>query len=49
MAKSPADRFQSYAEFYTALEAARSQVLVAQYNQAYQGGDTERGQKWWRR
>jgi serine/threonine protein kinase len=50
MAKAPADRFQSYAEFRLALEAARSQLLVARYNQAYEGGDTDRGQqKWWRR
>jgi serine/threonine-protein kinase len=30
MAKSPADRFQSYEEFRMALEAARSQLLISQ-------------------
>jgi serine/threonine protein kinase len=51
MAKSPAERFQSYDEFIMALEAARSQLLVSQLR-----GQTTavspaagRSRSWWRR
>jgi serine/threonine protein kinase len=50
LAKSPADRFMNYDEFRMALEAARSQFLVRQY-QADQGsqGEPKRLTSWWRR
>jgi serine/threonine-protein kinase len=46
MAKNPADRFQSYDEFSLALQAARSILLIQQYNQ---GGQGKSGKGWWRR
>jgi eukaryotic-like serine/threonine-protein kinase len=53
MAKSPADRFQTYDEFIMALTAARSQLLVALLrNQARnEPGDSgpAPGRSWWRR
>jgi serine/threonine protein kinase len=51
LAKSPADRFLNYDEFRMALEAARSQFLVRQYQT--EEGQTQREPKrltsWWRR
>lgn len=51
MAKSPAERFQSYDEFIMALEAARSQLLVSQLRGQSPGGTVAavRGRSWWRR
>jgi serine/threonine protein kinase len=52
MAKSPADRYQSYDEFIMALTAARSQYLVNHFrNQAAaeSGGGRASGRSWWRR
>jgi serine/threonine protein kinase len=48
MAKNPADRFLSYDEFISALEASRSRLLIQQYAQSDQPkpkGKTS----WWRR
>ena len=45
MAKSPADRFQSYDEFIMAMQSARSHLLVQQYSQA--GSAKTKG--WWRK
>lgn len=51
LAKSPADRFLNYDEFRMALEAARSQFLVRQYQT--EEGQSQREPKrltsWWRR
>jgi serine/threonine protein kinase len=53
MAKSPANRFQTYDEFIMALTAARSQLLVSQFrNQARAEGAPGRSpgaRSWWRR
>ena len=49
LAKNPADRFLSYDEFKMALEAARSQLLVAQYNQPEAGQQPKRMTSWWRK
>jgi serine/threonine-protein kinase len=46
MAKHPSERFESYDDFRMALEAARSQVLVGQIQQASQN---DPGKSWWRR
>ena len=45
MAKHPSERFETYDDFRMALEAARSQVLVGQVQQARQS-DPAKG--WWR-
>jgi serine/threonine-protein kinase len=45
MAKHPSGRFASYDDFRMALEAARSQVLVGQVQQARQ---SDPGKGWWR-
>jgi serine/threonine protein kinase len=51
LAKNPADRFMNYDEFRMALEAARSQFLVRQYQT--EEGQNQREPKrltsWWRR
>jgi serine/threonine protein kinase len=53
MAKTPAERFQSYDEFIMALTAARSQLLVSQLRtQARNEASTARpaaARSWWRR
>ena len=51
MAKSPAERFQSYDEFSMALEAARSQLLVDQLRAGQSLGSPagKPGRSWWRR
>ena len=52
LAKTAADRFQSYDEFRMALEAARSHLLVNRFNTAIVedgGGGTEKTKSWWRR
>ena len=46
LAKNPAERYQSYDEFRMALEAARSQLLVAQLRSDGAGGAAR---SWWRR
>ena len=48
LAKNPADRFLSYDEFRMALEAARSQLLVRQY-QTSEAPQPKRTTGWWRR
>jgi eukaryotic-like serine/threonine-protein kinase len=49
LAKSPADRFQSYGEFRLALEGARAQLLVERYRQEdTQGAAKVRG-AWWKK
>ncbi len=45
MAKSPADRFQSYNEFIMALTASQSQLLRQQYSHSDEG----KAKGWWRR
>ena len=49
LAKNPADRFQSYGEFQIALENARSQLLIQQYNQPPPPSKGGNGKSWWRR
>ena len=51
MAKNPAERFQTYDEFRMALEAARSQLLVAQFTGRPSPAPTAApgGSRWWRR
>lgn len=51
MAKNPADRFQSYDEFRLALEAARSQFLIAHFTgqAAPAAAPAREGKSWWRR
>ena len=51
MAKSPAERFQSYDEFSMALEAARSQLLVDQLRAGQSLGSPagKPGRSWWHR
>src|SRR3989449_173410 len=51
LAKNPADRFLSYDEFRMGLEAARAQLLIAQYAQGPSGGGKGGKSKtsWWRR
>jgi serine/threonine-protein kinase len=48
MAKNPAERFLSYDEFRMALEAARSQLLVMQY-QTPQEQKSKSLTSWWKR
>jgi hypothetical protein len=47
LAKNPANRFLSYDEFRMALEAARSQLLVKQYQGVPQ--KTKSLTSWWKR
>src|SRR6266545_1578155 len=47
LAKNPADRFQSFDEFRMALEAARSELLIAQLRAKKETGSV--GRSWWRR
>ena len=49
LAKNPGDRFLSYDEFRMALEAARSQLLVRQYQSSEQPQQPKRMTSWWRR
>lgn len=49
MAKSPAERFQSYDEFILALTAARSQLLIRQFAPQAAAPASSGGGKWWRR
>ena len=49
LAKNPGERFLSYDEFRMSLEAARSQLLVSQYQQADQPQQPKRMTSWWRR
>jgi serine/threonine protein kinase len=49
MAKNPADRFLSYDEFRIALEFARSQLLIQQYNQPQTAKGGKSKTSWWRR
>lgn len=50
MAKRPEERFLGYEDFRMALEAARSQLLVARYNQpAGAVGNGKSKTSWWRR
>jgi eukaryotic-like serine/threonine-protein kinase len=49
LAKAPGDRFLSYDEFRMALEAARSQLLVSQYQATDQPQQPKRMTSWWRR
>jgi serine/threonine protein kinase len=44
MAKNPGERFQSYDEFIMAMTAARTTLLMQQYNQG-----SKSGKGWWRR
>jgi serine/threonine protein kinase len=48
MAKNPADRFLSYDEFISVLEASRSQLLIQQYAQSDQPKPKSKT-SWWRR
>ena len=48
LAKDPGGRFLSYDEFRMALEAARSQLLVSQY-QNNEASQPKRTTSWWRR
>ena len=48
MAKNPADRFLSYDEFISVLEASRSQLLIQQYNQP-DSPKPKSKTSWWRR
>jgi hypothetical protein len=49
LAKNPAERFLSYDEFIMHLTAARSQLLVQQY-QSPQGQQKSKGlTSWWKR
>src|SRR4051794_35235592 len=49
MAKNPAERFLSYDEFSSALEVARSQLLIQQYAQGPPGKGSKSKTSWWRR
>ena len=51
MAKNPAERFQSYDEFRIALEAARSQLLIAHFTgqQSPAAAPSRESKSWWRR
>ena len=49
MAKNPADRYLSYDEFIMALEAARSQLLVARTAEAPAQPSPSSKTSWWRR
>ncbi len=48
MAKNPADRFLSYDEFISVLEASRSQLLIQQYAQS-DSPKLKSKTSWWRR
>lgn len=48
MAKNPAERFLSYDEFISVLEASRSQLLIQQYNQP-DSPKPKSKTSWWRR
>jgi len=48
MAKNPADRFLSYDEFISVLEASRSLLLIQQYNQPDSPKPKSKS-SWWRR
>ena len=47
--KNPGDRFLSYDEFIMALTAARSQLLVRQYQTPESSSQPKRTTSWWRR
>ncbi len=49
MAKLPAERYQSYDDFIMALTAARSQLLVKQFNMTQTPVSEHEGKGWWRR
>ena len=49
LSKNPGDRFLSYDEFIMALEAARSQFLIAQQAQTPQQDEPKRLTSWWKR
>jgi serine/threonine protein kinase len=49
LAKNPGDRFLSYDEFIMALTAARSQLLVRQYQTPESSPQPKRTTSWWRR
>jgi len=49
LAKNPGDRFLSYDEFIMALTAARSQLLVRQYQTPDSSPQSKRTTSWWRR
>jgi len=49
MAKYPGDRFQSYNEFIMAMQAARSQLLVAMYSQQGRAAESHGKSSWWKR
>ncbi|MEI8289498.1 MAG: serine/threonine-protein kinase [Verrucomicrobiota bacterium] len=49
LAKNPGDRFLSYDEFIMALTAARSQLLVRQYQSPESTEQPKRTTSWWRR
>ncbi len=49
LAKNPSDRFLSYDEFIMALTAARSQLLVRQYQSPQLSDQPKRTTSWWRR
>ena len=49
LAKDPADRFLSYDEFRMALESARSQLLISQYQTTEAPQQPKRTTSWWRR
>jgi eukaryotic-like serine/threonine-protein kinase len=49
LAKSPGDRFLSYDEFISNLEAARTFLLVAQSQAAEQPQQPKRSTSWWKR
>ncbi len=49
LAKNPGDRFLSYDEFIMALTAARSQLLVRQYQTPEPVEQPKRTTSWWRR
>ena len=49
MAKNPADRYLSYDEFIMALEAARSQLLVARTAEPALEPPSHSKTSWWRR
>ena len=49
LAKNPSDRFMNYDELIMALTAARSQLLVVQYQSPQENNEPKRITSWWRR
>ena len=49
LAKSPADRFLSYDEFIMSLEAARSQLVIRQFQSPPAASHAKGMTSWWKR